>query len=156
MRVHQRDVGLDGAFLDVRLAVELRERLAFGNKGPDAGFGVERGDAGAAGAEAFGEGALRGELHLQLAGKVLLGKELVLAHVGGDDFADLSGFDQDAQALAVHAHVVGHHGEVLDAGIADRLDQVSRDAAEAKASDGERHAVPQYVLQRGGRSGFQL
>ncbi len=154
--VHQGDVGLDGAFLDESLAVELRERFAFGDEGADAGLGVEGRDAGAAGAEALGQGALRGELHLQLAGEVLLGEELVLAHVGGDDLADLAGFNQHAEALAVHAHVVGDHGEVLDARIAHRLDQVGRDAAEAKASDGERHAVPQYVLQRGGRSGFHL
>ncbi len=109
-----------------------------------------------AGAEALGEGALRGELDFQLAGEVLLGEELVFAHVGGDDLADLAGLDQHAEALAVDAHVVGDHGEILDAGIAYRLDQVGRNAAEAEASDGERHAVPQHVLQRGGRAGFHL
>ena len=54
--------------------------------------------------------------------------------------------DQHAEALAVDAHVVGHDGQVLDAGVAHGLDQVRRDAAEAESADGERHAVAQHVL----------
>ncbi|MEY9774973.1 hypothetical protein ABH915_000581 [Arthrobacter sp. MW3 TE3886] len=97
-----------------------------------------------------------GELHLQLAGEVLLGEELVFPDVGRDDLADLASFDQDAQALAVHAHVVGDHRQVLHPGVPHCLDQVSGDPAEPETADGERHAVPQYVLQSGRCPGFHL
>src|SRR5439155_23597622 len=115
------DVGHDPAFADVRHAVELFERFAIGNQGPDAGPRVEGRDAGAAGPEPLGEGALWSEFDLELAGEVLLGEELVLAHIRGDDLADLAGFDEDGQALADNAHVVGDHRQVYDARIADRV-----------------------------------
>jgi hypothetical protein len=111
--VDECDVGADGALPDVRFTVEHLVRLAFGHQGAHSGFGVERGDAGAAGTQPLGQGALRGKLHLQDAGEVLLREQFVLADVGGDDLADLPGLDQDAQALAVHSHIVGHHGQIL-------------------------------------------
>ncbi|CAH0326431.1 hypothetical protein SRABI128_05331 [Microbacterium sp. Bi128] len=154
--VNQGDVGLDGALLDIGLAVELRQRLAFGDEGAHAGLRVERRDAGAAGAQPLSKGALRGELHLQLAGEVLLGEELVFPNVGRDDLTDLAAFDQDPEALAVHAHVVGDDSQVLHPGVPHRLDQVSGDPAEPETADVERHAVAQYVLQSGLCPGFHL
>ena len=47
--------------------VELARLLALGDQGADAGRREERGDAGAAGADALGERALRVELDLELA-----------------------------------------------------------------------------------------
>src|SRR5579862_398125 len=65
--VHDRQIGDDAALHDVALAVELAHVLALGDLGADAGLGEERRDAGAAGADAFGERALRVELDLELA-----------------------------------------------------------------------------------------
>jgi len=72
------------------------------------------------------------------------------------DSADLAAFDQYAEALAVHAHVVGHDRQVLHPGVPHCLDQVSGDSAEAEPADGKRHAVPQYVLQGRRCPGFHL
>src|SRR5690606_20423443 len=51
------EVALDGAFEDVVTAVELAHFLALGDRGAVAGGGEERGNAGAAGAQFFGQGA---------------------------------------------------------------------------------------------------
>ena len=67
----QSDVGADTALEDVGDAVKVLVLFALGDKGADAGAGVEAGDAGAAGTHAFGEGALGGELDFDLAGEVL-------------------------------------------------------------------------------------
>ena len=52
----------------------------------------------AAGAQPLGEGALRDQLDLQLAGQVLAGELLVLADVGAGDPGDAAGGEQDAEA----------------------------------------------------------
>jgi len=62
--------------------------------------------------EALGEGALRSELDLQLAGEVLLLEVLVLAHVTGDHALHLLGLQQLAQAEVIDAGVVGDAGQV--------------------------------------------
>jgi hypothetical protein len=54
---------------------------ALGDLGADAGRGEEGRDPAAAGAQPLGQGALRGQLDLQLAGQVLAGELLVLADV---------------------------------------------------------------------------
>jgi hypothetical protein len=54
-------------------------QAAVGERGSDAGEGVEGGNAAASGAEFLREGALRDEFDLQLAGEVLAGELLVLA-----------------------------------------------------------------------------
>jgi hypothetical protein len=44
-------------------------------------------------------------------GEVLLGKQLVLADVRTDHLSDLSGLQQQAEADAVHAGIVGNEDE---------------------------------------------
>src|SRR6185437_927538 len=78
------EIGDDAALHDVALAVEFALFLAFGDKRADARLGEEGGDAGAAGANALGEGALGIELELELAGEIELGEALVLADIGRD------------------------------------------------------------------------
>ena len=74
-----RDVGDQAALHDVGLAVELAHFLALGDQRADAGLGVERRDAGAAGADALGQRALRVELELQLAGQILLRRTVLFS-----------------------------------------------------------------------------
>jgi hypothetical protein len=69
--------------------------LAFGDDGSDAGAGVEAGDACAAGAHAFGEGALGAEFDFELAGEVLAFELGVFADVAGDHLFDLAIFEQE-------------------------------------------------------------
>ena len=106
--VHDREVGDEAGLHDVALAVELALFLALGDVGADAGLGEEGRDAGAAGADALGQRALRVELDLELAGEKLLREQLVLADIGRDHLLDLARLEQQAEAGAVDAGIVGH------------------------------------------------
>ncbi len=92
-----RQIGDEPALHHVALAVEFARLLAFGDLGAVAGLGEERRDAGAAGADALGQRALRIEFDFQLAGEKLLHERLVLPHIGGDHFLDLAAVEQHAQ-----------------------------------------------------------
>src|ERR1051325_3118719 len=92
--VHDRQIGDDAALHDVALAVEFALFLALGDVGAGAGAREESGNAGAAGADALGKGALRIEFDFQLAGQELRREGLVLADVGRDHFLDLLGLQQ--------------------------------------------------------------
>ncbi len=122
-------------------AVELAHLLALADRRAVAGGGVEGGDAGAAGAHLLGQGALGGQDHLDLVVEHLLLEEGVLADVGGMDRADLLVLQQQAQAEAVHAAVVGPHRQVLDPATLDLRDQVLGDAAETEAAGDHGHAA---------------
>jgi hypothetical protein len=89
----------------------------------------------------LGQGALRHELHLKAAVEVLLGEELVLADVRREHLDDLPVVEQQPAALAVDPHVVGDDREVAHPGVAQRSDEIARDAAETEAPDGDDHAV---------------
>ena len=69
------DVGEQAAFHEVLLAIEFLHFLALGDQGADAGLGEEGGNAGAAGADAFGQRALRVEFQLQLAGEEIAARK---------------------------------------------------------------------------------
>ncbi len=139
--------GEQPALHDVFLAVEFLHFLAFGDQGADAGLGVEGGDAGAAGADPFGQRALRIEFEFQFPGEELLGEQLVLADIGRDHLPDLPGLEQPAQSDAVDPGIIGHHGEVLDAGVAQRVGQGLGDAAQAKAAGHDHHAVLENAVE---------
>src|SRR5690606_14018643 len=62
---------------------------------------------------------------------------LVLADVGGNHLADLARAQQQPEAEAVDAGVVGDHRQALDPGIPQRGDQRLGDAAEAETADRE-------------------
>ena len=112
-RLDQRHVGLQRGFHHVVLAVELARFLAFGDDRAVAGAGEERRDARAARAQALGQRALRIEFEFQFAGQVLALEFLVLADVGRNHLADLARGQQQAEAEAVDAGVVGDDGQVL-------------------------------------------
>src|SRR5579884_3807593 len=101
--VDNGDVGEKAALHQVSLAVELARLLALGDDRADAGPGEKGGNAGAAGADALGERALRIEFELQLAGEILLREQLVLADIGRDHLPDLPGIEQKPEAAAVDA-----------------------------------------------------
>ena len=140
-------IGDQAGLHHVLLAVELADFLALGDQGADAGLGEEGGDAGAAGAEALGQGALGIELDLQFAGQELLGEGLVLADIGRDHLPDLPGLQQHAQADIVDAGIVGDHGQTLHAAVPDGLDQGFRNAAKAEAAGHDRHIVEKQSLK---------
>ena len=112
--------------------------------------GVEGRDTGPAGAQPFGEGALRGQLDLELALEVLAGELLVLPDVGGDHPADLLGLEEDAQPPVVDAAVVRDDLEVGDAALVQLGDENGGDAAQAETADGERGAVRDALDGLGG------
>ena len=122
-------------------------RLALGDLGADAGRGEERRNAGATGADAFRQRALRVELDLQLAGQVLLGEGRVLADVGTDHLPHLPRLQQQAEPHVIDAGVVGDDGQVLHPAVADRLDQRRGDAAQPEPARHDRHAVAQQARQ---------
>src|ERR1700730_3904549 len=132
--MHDGEIGEDAALHDVALAVERALLLALGDVGADAGLGEEGGNAGAAGADALGEGALRVELDLELAAEIELGEALVLADIGRDHLLDLSALEQQAESGAVDPGIVRDDGQPLDAGLLDRIDQLLRNAAQAEAA----------------------
>ena len=145
--VHDGEIGEQAALHDVFLAVEFLHFLALGDQRADAGLGVEGGNAGAAGADALGQGSLRIEFEFQFAGEVLLREQLVLADIGRDHLLDLPRLQQAAQPDAVDAGIVGDHGQVLDAGIADRVRQGLGDAAQAEAAGHDHHAVLEDAVE---------
>ena len=135
------EVTADGALEDVGASVEIAGFLAFGNHGAVTSGRVERGDACAAGAEAFGQGALRIQLDLQLAAQDQLLEEFIFANVSGNHFFDLAILQEDADAEVVDAGIVADDGEILGAFAADGSDEVFGDAAEAEASHEDRGTI---------------
>ena len=89
----------------------------------------------------LGQGALWGQLDLELTLEVLASELLVLPDIGVDHPADLLGAEQDAQAPVVHPTVVGDRFQVFDALPMQLGDEHRRNAAEAKAPDREGHAI---------------
>ena len=89
-------VGGERALQHVGTAVEPAHLLALGDRRAVAGGREEGGDPGAARAHALGEGALRDQLDLDLAGQEHLLEHLVLAHVGRDHLAHLAVLQQEA------------------------------------------------------------
>ena len=69
---------------------------------------------------------------------------------------DLPRLEQLAEAELVDAGVVGDHGEAVHAGVAQREDQVLRDAAQAEAAAHHRHPVAHHVGERGLRARIDL
>lgn len=88
---------------------------------------------------------MRGEFQVDLAGEVHFLKGLVFADVAGDHLFDLLGGEEEAEAGAVDAGVVGDGGEAGDGGGGvDGVDEGVRDAGEAEAA-GEEGAVGAHV-----------
>ncbi len=135
------EVATQGALEHVLAAIEFASFFGFGDHGAVAGGCVEGGNAGAAGANAFGEGALRIEFYLYFAAQDELLEKFVFADVGGDHFFDLAILQEQAEAGAVGAGVVAGDGQILGAFAAHGVDQVFGDATEAEAADQDGGAV---------------
>ena len=133
------------------LAVDGPHLLALGDLGAHAGAGVEAADAGAAGAQPLGQGPLRHELHLELAGEVLALELLVLADVARHDALDLARLEERPEPEVGGAAVVGDQGEPLHAAPVERGDEVLRVAAQAEAAHQHGGAVGDVRHGRVGR-----
>jgi hypothetical protein len=144
------EVGPEPGFQDVGPAVEPAHLLALGDQRSVAGGGEEGGDSGPARAHAFGEGALRVELHLQLAAQGHLLEDLVLAHVGRDHLLHLPVLEQEGDPEVVGPGVVADQGEVAAALVTQGQDQVLGEAAEAEARDHDRRSVGDVLDRLGG------
>ena len=130
------------------MAVELAHLFAIGDVSADAGARVEAGDAGATGAHAFGERALRSEFDLNLTGEELPLELGVLANVAGDHLAYLARLEQQAEAPAVHAGVVAGDSKVAHAGGPESKDEGLGNTTKAEAADGNEHAVASESCER--------
>ena len=131
------------------LAVDLALLLALGDDRARAGARVETVDARAAGANALGQRALRIELELELLREILALEFLVLADVRGNHLADLPRLEQQPEPEAVDAGIVGDHREIARARVAQRDDEVLRNAAQAEAAGHHRHAIAREPGERG-------
>ena len=121
-------VAADRAFEHVRSAVDDAFLFAFGEQRADAGGGEESADAGAAGADAFGEVALRNDLELDLARAVQLVEHpgVDLSRETADHLADAAGLEQCREAGVTVAGVVRHDGQVFRALLEESVDQGDR------------------------------
>src|SRR6516165_8444695 len=143
--MNDRDVRDDSAFHDISFAIKLADLLAFGNDGPNAGFGEKGRNASAACANPLRQGALRVEFEFEFPGKKLLRKKLILADIGRNHLLDLPSLKQNAETRAIDSRVIGDDGQVFRPKFVDRLDQFMWNAAETEAARHERHAVLEYV-----------
>src|SRR5260370_17675871 len=112
-RFDESEVATHGALENVLAALEFSRFFAFGNHGAVAGGCVKGGNAGAAGANAFGEGALRIEFYLYFAAQDELLEKFVFADVGGDHFFDLAILQEQAEAGAIGAGAAAGHGQIF-------------------------------------------
>ena len=92
---------------------------------------------------------MRIELKLKLAAQILARELFVLADIGRNHLLDLFGLQQEAQAPAVDAGIVRDNGDALNAAVAQRDDQVLRNAAEAEAAAHHGHAIEGEAPERG-------
>jgi hypothetical protein len=153
---HERKIGVNAALQDVGEAVELALLLPFSYGSADARARIEAGDARATRAHAFSERTLGAEFHFEFSGEKLPLEFAILADIAGDHFADLVSFEEEPKPPAVHAGVIAGDCKALFSGIAQSEDESFRDAAQAEATDCDRHAVVNYALERGMRVGIDL
>src|SRR6185436_8584229 len=140
-RLHERKVGAQRLLEDIAPAIDHPRLFALGDDGAVGRRGEEAFDAGAGGAHALGERALRDELDLDLAAQELPLELLVLPDVGRDGFSNLPRVEEDARAELVDADVVADDGEVFCAARVLRADEILGDGAEAEAPHHDRRAV---------------
>ena len=151
--VDERDIGDESALHDIGRAVEVAQLFPIGNDGSDARFCEKRRDARAACPDPLGQRALRIEFEFELAGKIKPLEKLVLADIRRDHFLDLPGLEEEPQPNAIDARIVRDHGQILDLGVANGLDQELRDAAKPKSPRHDGHPVLEDAGQ--GRTGVR-
>ena len=148
MRLDQREISLQPAFLHIGPPVEHLNRFALGKVGAIAGGRVKRGDARAPCPDTLGQGALGDQFQLDLSGQIGLGKDhgIGRAGEGADQLFDHPRLDQGRKPdMAVPGVVVDNCQLARVAGgdeaVDQRVDQFDRRARAAKAADHHRHAV---------------
>src|SRR6185437_1832806 len=133
----ERDVALDRLLQHIELAIDLARLLALAEPGAGRGLDEEAADPRRAGAHALGERALRHDLELDPAGLVggLEAMRVGGARKGADDLAHAAFPDETGEALIAGAGVVGDADEVLDPGLAQRIQELHRlaDGTESRA-----------------------
>ena len=147
----------EGPFHHIVPAVELPRLFPLGDLRAVTRRGKEGRDAGAAGANAFGEGPLRIELDGQLAGEILPHELLVLANVGADHLADLPRVRAARRGRRRRCrHCSRSTVRFFTPAIADRLDERRGNPAQAEATRHDGHSIMQQshpaLILRHGRS----
>ena len=163
----QRVVGVDRILEHVVAIADAPRLLALGELGAVGGRREERADAGARGADALGERALRHQLELELARAVRLVEvpRVGLARKRAQDLAHALRADQRGEAGVGVAGVVVDDGEVARALRDQRVDQRRRHAGVAEAVNHDGGAVgdvgeggfgagDEFVDHRGGNYGI--
>src|SRR4029079_5599871 len=140
-RTDEREVGLQRHLQHEVTPVDDARLFPFGDDRSVAGRSEEAADAGAAGADALGEGALRHQFDLELAGEELPFELLVFADIGRDHLADLLRLEDRPEAEVVDAGVVADDREVLRATTQQRGQEVLGIAADADPAHHQRRAV---------------
>ena len=140
-RGDQRDVGLQ-RHLDEKLAVRQHQRLlAFGRQGAHAGRRQHAAEPEGAGADAFGERALRHQLDLDAPLEHRALHRGMGADVARDDLRHQAGIDQPADAEAGPRGVVADQGEVAALLAHQLVDQAMRAADAHEAADHHARAI---------------
>ena len=106
--LYQREVCFERRLQHVLAPIEGALLFALRDQGAYAGGSVEGGNARSAGADPFRQRALRNQRDLQGAGNHQLLQQRVFAHVAAGMGSDHARLQQQAEAEAVHAHVVGN------------------------------------------------
>src|SRR5262245_60205881 len=122
--VDEGEVGVHWPFEHVGSAVEGSSLLAFGGHRAVPRRREETANACSCCPDALGERALRNQLDLDLAGKALALKFLVLADVAGNHLADLPRSKEDAEAEIVNAGIVADNRQIARAPSMQRMNQI--------------------------------
>ena len=150
MRRDQRQIALQGGFEQIFAALEHAAFLALGQLRADPGGGVEPGNAGAGGAHAFRQSALRVQLKLDLIGLVKRVEDVAAGRprIGADHLAHTAGAEQRGQALGAAAGVVGDHRQIGRALVDQGVNQIIGQAGVAEPADQHGGTIGR-ALQRG-------
>jgi len=151
----QREIGPDGVFEQMHPPAEFTGLAPLGQDSADADGRVERRDAGAAGADALAERALRHALQLDppLLQQPLERREVGVAATRGaaHHAPDLPGIDQLVRQRIAVRRRVHDQGEVARSRVAQRADQDVGKAGAAEPRDHDRRAVGDVGDGLGGR-----
>src|SRR6266446_1066857 len=140
----ERKVTAQAALHHVPAPIEFAGFFSFRDHRAVARGCVERGNAGASGAQALAQRSLRIQFHLQFTAKDELLEEFVFPDVSRNHLLDLALLQQHANAEIVDSRVVADDGEILRAFPANGGDQVLWNAAESEAAHKNRCAIADF------------
>ena len=146
--MHQREIGPQRGFEQIRFAVDLDPLLAFLDQGADAGRRQHAAEAAAAGADALDEGALRDQLDRDLVAQHLLLRFRIEPDMRADHARHLRAVEQLADALAGRGRVIADQGKVRLLLAHQFVEQALRRADGHEAADHDARAVRDH------RNGF--